>query len=193
MRVCVRQYCGSPPLLRVCDREEAAYTAAFLFHKATFSMTEQRHILHCYCPPPFTHVHSDVEEDVQGTEMVMATIYSCSRVSLWPLSRPFSPCIAVLYPRCLLSSTPHPVSSNLRCVHDTHFTAHIFFPFSPSFFVSFLPSPISGHTRPLHFFPHSFFFFFLIILFPHTGWSLRTEVTQRGTRVITYKSFTSLL
>ncbi|XP_050701171.1 U-scoloptoxin(11)-Sm6a-like [Eriocheir sinensis] len=99
------KYCGSPPPLRVCDREEAAYTAAFLFHKATFSMSEQRHVLHCYCPPPLTHVHSDVEEDVVGSELVMATIYSCSRL---PPCMEGTPCkevsvgegTAFVYPKC---------------------------------------------------------------------------------------------
>lgn len=74
------KYCGSPPPLHVCGREEAAYTAAYLFHKATFSLTEQRHTLHCYCPPPRTHVYSDMEEDVMGSELVTATIHSCSRL-----------------------------------------------------------------------------------------------------------------
>ncbi|KAK8389071.1 hypothetical protein O3P69_020803 [Scylla paramamosain] len=72
------KYCGSPPPLRVCGREEAAYTAGLLFHKATFSLTEERHVLHCYCQPPLSHLHSDVEEYVMGSNLVVDTIFTCS-------------------------------------------------------------------------------------------------------------------
>lgn len=80
--LCHPQFCGSPPPVHVCGRDEAAYTAAFIFNKATFSMAGEVHRILCYCPPPLAHLRSDMVEDVVDGELVMATVHSCSRVSL---------------------------------------------------------------------------------------------------------------
>lgn len=74
------KFCGSPPPLHVCSRDETAYTAAFIFNKATFMMAGEQHRLHCYCPPPLLHVREDMVEDVIDGELIMATVHVCSRL-----------------------------------------------------------------------------------------------------------------
>ncbi|KAK8720591.1 hypothetical protein OTU49_013222 [Cherax quadricarinatus] len=76
------KFCRSPPPLHVCGRDETAYSAAFIFNKATFSMAGQQHLLHCFCPPPLAHVRADVVEDVVDGELLLATLHSCSRLEV---------------------------------------------------------------------------------------------------------------
>ncbi|KAK4289789.1 hypothetical protein Pmani_037261 [Petrolisthes manimaculis] len=59
------KYCGPTPALRLCGRQEPAYTAAYLFTSPPSVLVGERHLLHCLCPPPRTHQRSDtLEEEV---------------------------------------------------------------------------------------------------------------------------------
>ncbi|KAG7175711.1 U-scoloptoxin(11)-Sm6a-like [Homarus americanus] len=105
------KFCGSTPSLQVCGRDEAAYTAAYILDKATFSMAGEQHHLHCYCPPPLGHIRSDVVEEVVNEEMILATVYTCSRL---PVCTEETPCkevaigggTALVYVKC-------------RCPHES--------------------------------------------------------------------------
>ncbi|XP_064093909.1 U-scoloptoxin(11)-Sm5a-like [Macrobrachium nipponense] len=83
------KFCGSPPSIHVCNRDETAYTAAYIFNKATFMMAGEHHRIHCYCPPPMAHLQDDMVEDVVDGELIMATVHVCSML---PLCAEDAPC-----------------------------------------------------------------------------------------------------
>ncbi|XP_042862089.1 U-scoloptoxin(11)-Sm5a-like [Penaeus japonicus] len=99
------KFCGAPPPLHVCGRDEPSYSAAFIFDSATFSMSGEQHRLHCYCPPPMAHVRADMVEDVVDGELIMATVHACSRL---PACAEETACkevalasgTALVYPKC---------------------------------------------------------------------------------------------
>ena len=72
------QYCGSHPRMQVCQKDEVAYTAAYIFDPTELI---QAHNLHCYCPPSRMHVRDKVNENIIDGNMILATDFTCSAVS----------------------------------------------------------------------------------------------------------------
>ncbi|XP_071540174.1 U-scoloptoxin(11)-Sm5a-like [Panulirus ornatus] len=105
------KFCGSAPPVHVCGRDEEAYTAAFIFNKATFSVAGYVHRIHCYCPPPLAHIRSDIVEEVVDGELVMATVHSCSRL---PPCTEETPCKEVS-----IGSGTALVNPKCRCPRDS--------------------------------------------------------------------------